>query len=525
MAKYLRNFLIVVFVSCFGILTMWIDSGVSSEINSNKSENDAFAKVAVKGDRMEWHIKVPFEKLTVIVSGPDESKYVQIFEGGSLPFFQMRDNDGKLFPDGACSYQLQAVAASNKTSRGDNLPSGRDSNEKFTIEQPSQEIKTQSGVFVIEEGQIISDEASVEMETNVQTEPSFETQNPDYVINDDVIITGSECIGFDCANGESFGYATQKYKENNLQIWFEDTSIGSFATNDWKILINDITSGGASYFSIFDTDAGRRPFTIEAGAPANSLYVEDYGRIGLGTSIPYVELHIVDGDSPTIRLDQDGSSGWVAQSWDMAGNETNFFVRDVTNGSKLIFRIQPNTPSSTLCLRNTGNGRVGVGTWSPDARLHVQGAPGSTDPLLLVEKLSGGEQKDFFTVKDNGDVELFKTIGEGSDRNHKKNIEPIDTAMVLAGVVNMPISEWNYKVDDDSLRHMGPMAQDFHAAFGLGQDDKHIASLDASGVSLAAIQELNKQLELQKEMILKQNEIIQTLKEQIEHLGEKRTQP
>ena len=540
MARHLQNLFIFVFVSCFGILTMWIDSGVGSEINSDTSENDAFAKVAVKGDRMEWHINVQFEKLTVIVLGPDESKYVQVFEGGSLPFFQMRGNDGELFPDGACSYQLQAVAASSKTSRGDNLPSGRNSNEKPGISEISQQSVTQSGVFFIEERQIISNEASVEMETNVQTEPSFETQNPDYVINDDVIITGSECIGFDCANGESFGYATQKYKENNLQIWFEDTSVGSYATNDWKILINDTTSGGASYFSIFDTDAGRRPFTIEAGAPANSLYVEDYGRIGLGTSIPYVELHIVDGDSPTIRLDQDGSSGWTAQKWDMCGNETNFFIRDVTNGSKLCFRIQPNTPNNTLTLRSTGTGRVGVGTWSPAAKLHVFGDKDETAPLLQVSghadatgaplflvqrEVADASKQTFFTVKDSGDVEILKTIGEGSDRNQKKNIEPIDTAIILAGVVNMPVSRWNYKVDDDEVRHLGPMAQDFHAAFGLGQDDKHIASIDASGVSLAAIQELNKQLELQKERILKQNEIIQTLKEQVAQLGKKRTQP
>ena len=186
---------------------------------------------------------------------------------------------------------------------------------------------------------------------------------------DDVITTGSHCVGFDCANGESFGYDTIKLKENNLQFFFDDTSTGSFPANDWRIVINDTTSGGANYFAIQDATNSRTPFKIEANAPANSLYVEDYGRVGLGTAIPYVELHIVDGDSPTVRLDQDGSSGWAAQSWDVCGNETNFFIRDVTNGSKLCFRIQPNTPSNTLCLRNTGN--VGIGTWSPEKNLHI----------------------------------------------------------------------------------------------------------------------------------------------------------
>ncbi|HDS15906.1 MAG TPA: hypothetical protein ENN66_04710 [Proteobacteria bacterium] len=69
----------------------------------------------------------------------------------------------------------------------------------------------------------------------------------------------------------------------------------------------------------------------------------------MGTSILYVELHIVDGDSPTVRLDQNGSNGWAPQKWDLCGNETNFFIRDVTNGSALCFRIQPSTPSNTLC--------------------------------------------------------------------------------------------------------------------------------------------------------------------------------
>ncbi len=55
----------------------------------------------------------------------------------------------------------------------------------------------------------------------------------------------------------------------------------------------------------------------------------------------------------------------------------------------------------------------------------------------------------------------------------------------------MPISTWNYKAQDDSIRHMGPMAQDFNAAFGLGVSDKLIDTIDPDGVALAAIQGLN----------------------------------
>ena len=59
----------------------------------------------------------------------------------------------------------------------------------------------------------------------------------------------------------------------------------------------------------------------------------------------------------------------------------------------------------------------------------------------------------------------------------------------------MPIQEWNYKSQDESIRHIGPMAQDFHAAFGLGNNNTTITTIDPDGVALAAIQELVKQNE------------------------------
>jgi hypothetical protein len=65
---------------------------------------------------------------------------------------------------------------------------------------------------------------------------------------------------------------------------------------------------------------------------------------------------------------------------------------------------------------------------------------------------------------------------------------------LLDKVAAMPISHWNFK-GDTATPHLGPMAQDFHAAFGLGTDDKHIATVDADGVALAAIQGLNQKLD------------------------------
>ena len=74
--------------------------------------------------------------------------------------------------------------------------------------------------------------------------------------------------------------------------------------------------------------------------------------------------------------------------------------------------------------------------------------------------------------------------------------------------MSVPISTWNYKTQDASVRHMGPMAQDFHEAFGLGEDDKHITTVDADGVALAAIQgihEIVQKKDAKISMLQKQN--------------------
>jgi len=98
-----------------------------------------------------------------------------------------------------------------------------------------------------------------------------------------------------------------------------------------------------------------------------------------------------------------------------------------------------------------------------------------------------------------------------SDRNAKENFEPVDSKEILERVTKLPLASWSYRSESNSVRHLGPVAQDFHAAFGLGADDKHIAGLDSSGVALAAIQGLSQELKA------KQTEIDQ-LKQRLEAL-------
>jgi len=82
-----------------------------------------------------------------------------------------------------------------------------------------------------------------------------------------------------------------------------------------------------------------------------------------------------------------------------------------------------------------------------------------------------------------------------SDRNAKHDVVPVDTDRVLERVARMSINEWSYNDVDPSARHIGPMAQDFHAAFQTGVSDKCIPTVDANGVALAAIQALYRRVE------------------------------
>lgn len=384
----------------------------------------------------------------------------------------------------------------------------------------------------------------------------------DQLFNDDLITSGSLCVGFDCSTGENFGFDTIRLKENNIRIKFDDTSASSsFPSNDWQITINDSANGGTNHFAVEDITNSKVPFYISAGASNNAIYVHSNGRVGLGTSAPGLDLEVKTGNSPGLRLNQDGTSGFTAQAWDVAGNETNFFVRDVTNGSKIPFKIRPGAPNNSLYVDTDGD--IGLGTSTPDAKLDIEGqnisalisdtaSPGSADvrTLLTLNSAYGSNIKftnrsnvgrdwtigpyssgngflisradttdantdpydnfnlllndNIFIIRNMAATELMRltntqlvvngTVVSSSSKTVKDNIVPVDPSDILSSLSNLTISKWNYINDGDSVSHIGPIAEDFYQVFGLGSDDKHIASLDTSGIALAAIQALNEEL-------------------------------
>jgi hypothetical protein len=122
-------------------------------------------------------------------------------------------------------------------------------------------------------------------------------------------------------------------------------------------------------------------------------------------------------------------------------------------------------------------------------------APQQTAPVLVNPPPEDGRRR-YSTPRLTAHGKLAKVTADAgpseipsSDRNLKEGFAPIDARTILARVATLPIETWSYK--GDTARHLGPMAQDFAAAFGLGADDRHIFPLDAGGVALAAIQGLH----------------------------------
>ena len=189
------------------------------------------------------------------------------------------------------------------------------------------------------------------------------------VFASDVIVQGSLCVGVDCANNQSFGSDVIRLKEDTLRIGFNDTSTAAgFPANDWELTINDSANGGLDRFSITDITGGTTPFTVEAGARANAIYAKDQ-FVGFGTSLPAEELHVMSANTPTLRLEQDGSGGLFPWVWDIIANSGNFLVADRTGGT-LPFKIVPYAPTNALVIAGT-TGDIGLGTLQPENEIHI----------------------------------------------------------------------------------------------------------------------------------------------------------
>ena len=134
----------------------------------------------------------------------------------------------------------------------------------------------------------------------------------------------------------------------------------------------------------------------------------------------------------------------------------------------------------------------------------------SNDPLIY-----GEFDNDF--VRINGTFEVTAGLSNPSDINLKTNFSDIDENIILNKVSKLEIKKWVYKSYKNE-EHIGPIAQDFYSLFGLGSDDKHISTIDASGVALASIKALKKENDLLKARLEIQENMIGKLAVSYTHL-------
>lgn len=299
--------------------------------------------------------------------------------------------------------------------------------------------------------------------------------------------------------------------DSDPAVQLDDTDMG---TLDWDLRANP---GGANGLSFFRSNSA-----------AAILSLGDTSNVGIGEVNPALDLHIHTNNTPAIRLQQDNTAGWTAQTWDIGANEANFFVRDLTGGSRLPFRIRPGAPTSAVDIAASGN--VGVGTPSPGAPLHVQRADGSAKlkveetnptaaPRVLGDLVNNGAPALNFTNTATGGVDwqaaadgdfVLKTqtgapafsvspagsatttgaLQQSSDPAALENRADADPATVLRSVTDLPIGYFEYSADPANARHLAPAGADFRTAFGLGGSDTALAPGDLGGVALVAIKAL-----------------------------------
>jgi hypothetical protein len=295
---------------------------------------------------------------------------------------------------------------------------------------------------------------------------------------------GTTNLGF--ANSVAAAFGTIGGGNNNrIQTNSIESTIAGGAGNEIMTNSSDSTIGGGSYNSISAINAtipggfnnlAYGNYSFAAGTHAQAMHqgafvwadsvsatfistandqflIRATGGVGIGTAAPETALHIAGVNGITLGQSAN-SGGYTALRLDLSA---------VKNGYAELQAISQGGSSYGNLILQANGGRVGIAKNNPATALDVNGTVSATS---------------------------FNTT---SDRNLKEHFAPVSPREVLDKVAALPISRWNF-ISDPTAPHVGPMAKDFRAAFGLGTDDKHIATVDEGGVALAAIQGLNQKL-------------------------------
>ncbi|MDH3745128.1 MAG: tail fiber domain-containing protein [Acidobacteriota bacterium] len=202
-------------------------------------------------------------------------------------------------------------------------------------------------------------------------------------------------------------------------------------------------------------------FLAPAASAQGVLFVKG-DKVGIGIDTPLHDLHVVN----------------------TAGSGKDTVAHYVNNGAPEV-HFTDTALAVTWQLSPLGNGDFSItkkGTGGAEMIIRQSG-----------QVVMGPGSSTTFQLEPNGDLEIAGTLTENSSRDFKEGFAALDGREILAQVADLPVIEWSYK--NQESRHIGPMAEDFHSAFGLGLTNKGLAPRDLAGVTLAALQGLNEVVE------------------------------
>ena len=464
--------------------------------------------------------QIDFERATFRVSGPDGYWGAQRFESGASIQFDLLTMGRRPSPQ-----QKQGDIVESSPTDTSALPEGRYKYEAVFWAN-GEKVGVQAGTFFVEGGLAISREAKRAQISDLRGD----LMSREWVGANRPAADGA--TGFEVAGQSS---SAESYVAFD-QIWITDN------VDDGKTLLtmdSDVPSD-SQYWSMVNQGGDLYLQEGFTGSDPYRVTFERGGQVGIGTTAPGRPLHVVNPSSWQQVLLTAGYSGYDAE---LQVGDGGLWIID--NDGESIARFNHDASQATLVVDAAG---VGIGTTAPEEDLHVL----ATDPQILVEATGSNTGRTLAYMKNNGDVRMFwenttsgdiwqmsllstvlqmatpsgngkfrvrksgglqalngsteimalnstgdltvKSVTETSSREAKQGFESVDGLSVLEKVASLPISEWSYKADNPSVRHLGPMAEDFHAAFGLGRTDKGLTSVDTSGIALAAIQGLNQKL-------------------------------
>lgn len=321
-------------------------------------------------------------------------------------------------------------------------------------------------------------------------------------------------------------------------INFDDSNAGTEG-NDWEIEVIEL--GTSDVFTITDVTENSQVIRISSQgnvvAPVttnNSMLIDVNGdisladetifidrsanRLGINQTAPAQGIHATATSNKAdlfVRLENTSES-----TWDIGQDEFGDMVMEIAaNGN--------GGPTGTMMrlTDQTGqvsfpNGMLGV-TSSAEIRVEEEsGTAGGVQTLFnLINngppafrffdsnsgqtwQFRGAQSGSFFIddpatagteveIRSGGEMRLSGAIVQTSSRAKKQGFAEIDANDILNKVVNLDISQWNYIADPKAARHIGPVAEDFYAAFKLGSEPTGISPVDTAGVTFASIQALH----------------------------------